>query len=64
MTDYDKLMDRYRDKLHFSVYYCRTCGFRGFGAAVTLHPLSHGVMIREIRRKWNESKGEKNPTEM
>jgi hypothetical protein len=44
--EYNQLMDKYRDKYNVSVYFCPTCGFRGWGMSVTLH--SHPV-IRELK---------------
>lgn len=45
--EYHELLDKYRDNNWFFVYKCKVCGFRGIGASVTLHPRSHGPMIRE-----------------
>jgi len=42
-----ELLDNYRDNNWFIVYKCKTCGFRGVGASVTLHPYEHGPMERE-----------------
>jgi hypothetical protein len=46
VTD-NELLDHYRDRNVFAVYRCLTCGFRGIGASVTLHPYEHGPMARE-----------------
>ena len=43
------LLDGYRDRNVFEVYRCQTCGFRGIGASVTLHPHEHGPMVSESR---------------
>lgn len=55
-NEYEKLMDRYRDVYNWSVYRCPTCGFRGVGMAASVHPLSHGTMIKETKYEAQERK--------
>ena len=50
------LLDYYRENNIFSVWRCPTCGFRGVGSSVTLHPLSHGVMFRELMKYERDNK--------
>jgi hypothetical protein len=55
----DEYLDRMRDEFKMSVYKC-SCGFRAFGAPVTMHEakFKHGQMQRELF-PWEKTNGTK-----